>query len=456
MFKTFHVALREFIATVGTKGFIIGVILPPVLMGVVLTIMPLLLREAAPKVEGHVAIIDRSGQATESFQKYMSPDAVRGEMRDQLGRDGGPLVDSKQAEQGMKMAENMVLGSAQVSVRVLPPDADDAAERAQILTGEGKPESPDQRLALVVIPKESVTPAEGENPAELQILHQPKLAVQWVGIIQNAARRAVVDARLAANGLDAAKIRGLMAAPRTDTKSVTEKGDVKTSEALKMLLPGAFMFLLWIAVFTSGQYLLTSTIEEKSSRVMEVILSAVSPMQVLVGKILGQAAVGLLLLGFYAGAGLIGLSAFNRMSLIDPLNLIYLGIYFIIAFGSIACLFAAIGSAVSDVREAQSLLGPLMIVLVIPMMLWFPIIQNPNSVFAQVCSFIPPISPFIMVLRISGTEPVPFWQIPATIALGMVMVVVFAWAAAKIFRIGILMYGKPPNFITLVKWIRMA
>ncbi len=97
-----------------------------------------------------------------------------------------------------------------------------------------------------------------------------------------------------------------------------------------------------------------------------------------------------------------------------------------------------------------------MIVLVIPMMLWFPILRNPNSTFATVCSFIPPISPFIMVLRISGSEKIPAWEIPVSIAVGLVSVVVAAWAAAKIFRIGVLMYGKPPNFPTLIKWIRMA
>jgi len=128
----------------------------------------------------------------------------------------------------------------------------------------------------------------------------------------------------------------------------------------------------------------------------------------------------------------------------------------VIAYATIACIMAAIGAAVTEVTEAQSLLGPVMMILVIPMMLWMPIMRNPNSGFAQVCSFVPLINPFIMVLRISGSEPIPIWQIPASMIVGILTVVVLAWMSAKVFRIGVLMYGKPPNFRTLIKWVRMA
>ena len=144
------------------------------------------------------------------------------------------------------------------------------------------------------------------------------------------------------------------------------------------------------------------------------------------------------------------------LSIVPLINLVYLLVYFVIAFFMIAALMAAIGSAVSDIREAQSLLGPVMIVLIIPMALWMPILRNPNSMFAQVCSFVPPTSPFVMILRLSGSEAVPTWQIPVSIVLGAVYVWLSLWAAAKVFRVGVLMYGKPPDFRTLWKWIKMA
>lgn len=455
MYKTIQVALREFWATVATKGFVIGVFMPPLLAGIMIPLMSILMRGAAPKIEGHVALIDRSGLAAEGFQREMDPKAIAEKMGRFMDKNAKNIPGGENAA---KMGVQQALGQANVKVRVLPPDTDPEKAREEILAAAdaGRSSNPDSRLAVVVIPEETIKPASGKPGVPYQVLHAPKLAFQWIELIDRAARDAVVEARLKAGGLDPARVRDLSNPPSSEVKSVTRDGDVRTNEVAKLLVPGAFLFLLWIAVFTSGQYLLTSTIEEKSSRVMEVILSAVSPMQLLSGKIMGQACVGLVILLVYSSAGIAGLIAAAMFEMIDKMMLVYLFVYFFIAFASIACLFAAVGSAVSDIREAQALIGPVMIVLVIPMMLWFPILQNPNSTFAQVCSFVPPISPFIMVLRLAGSEAVPWWQIPATMLLGIGTVVVMAWMASKIFRIGVLMYGKPPNLATLIRWIRMA
>src|SRR6185295_18773559 len=117
-----------------------------------------------------------------------------------------------------------------------------------------------------------------------------------------------------------------------------------------------FMILLWVSVLVGGQGLLLSTIEEKSSRVMEVLLSAVSPMQLMVGKILGQMAVALLILIAYGGLGMSGLIVFALMDLIEPIKLVWFGCYFLIAFFSIASIMAAIGASVNEMREAQTLM----------------------------------------------------------------------------------------------------
>jgi ABC-2 type transport system permease protein len=98
-----------------------------------------------------------------------------------------------------------------------------------------------------------------------------------------------------------------------------------------------------------------------------------------------------------------------------------------------------------------------MVILIIPMLLWMPIIRQPNSTFATVASFIPPMTPFVMVLRLGqSSEVIPLWQIVAATGVGVVSVFVAVWAAAKIFRVGVLMYGKPPTPLTLLKWIRYA
>src|SRR6185436_10513048 len=123
---------------------------------------------------------------------------------------------------------------------------------------------------------------------------------------------------------------------------------------------------------------------------------------------------------------------------------------------TIAAMMAAVGSAVTDIHEAQALMMPVMLVVMVPMLLMMPIIYNPNGKMATTMSFIPPISPFVMVLRLSSSQPPPMWQAYLAVAIGIVTVFVAMKGAAKIFRIGVLMYGKPPNLATLIKWVRMA
>jgi ABC-2 type transport system permease protein len=166
--------------------------------------------------------------------------------------------------------------------------------------------------------------------------------------------------------------------------------------------------------------------------------------------------VGLLVLVLYAGAGILALIAATMLDLIAWQNVVFLLVYFVIAYFIVASLMAAIGAAVTELAEAQALMTPINLVLMIPMLLWLPIMRNPNGTFAQVCSFVPLINPFVMVLRISGPEQIPGWQIAASIFIGVLTVVALVWASAKIFRVGVLMYGKPPNFSTLLRWVRMA
>jgi ABC-2 type transport system permease protein len=462
--KIFHVASREFLATVLTKGFIFGILFPPLMIGIMSTVMPALMNKAAPKVKGHVAIIDATGQVAPRLADAFTEKALL-ERRDKRNAD---LIERSGVPDSMKNMAPSSVGAAAVAqapdlkLTLLPPDADVDAAKAEIRQNAataGKNDDPnaDPRLALVVVPKEAVQRVPGQPYKGFDLFVAPKLDIEVRSDIESQVKDAIVDARISAANLDAEAIKAITHRPDSSTKAITSSGEEKKqNDAAQFLIPAAFMFLLWISVFTCGQYLLSSTIEEKSNRVMEVLLSAVSPIQLMSGKILGQMCVGIAILCLYGGAGMFALVAFALLDVIDFMNLIYLGIYFVIAFSLIACVMAAVGSAVNDIREAQSLLGPIMIVLVIPMMLWMPILRNPNSTFAQIASFIPPIGPFVMVLRVAGSEKIPAWQIPASILVGFISVGVFLWATAKIFRIGVLMYGKAPNLGTLIRWIRMA
>jgi ABC-2 type transport system permease protein len=190
---------------------------------------------------------------------------------------------------------------------------------------------------------------------------------------------------------------------------------------------------------------------------MEVILSAVSPMQLLTGKILGYAMVSALIVGVYGSVGLAGLAAAAMADLVSPWSLALLAVYFVMAYAFVATMMAGAGSAVNDLQEAQSLLTPIMLVLTLPLLLFMPVTDHPNGWIATTMSFVPPAIPFIMALRLAASgDPVPAWQVVATIVWGFAWVGVFLWAGAKVFRVGILMQGKPPTPRELWRWIRMA
>jgi ABC-type Na+ efflux pump permease subunit len=202
--------------------------------------------------------------------------------------------------------------------------------------------------------------------------------------------------------------------------------------------------------------MLTTTIEEKSSRVIEVLLSAVSPMQLMAGKLLGHMAISLLAMSLYLGMGLSLLATFSLLGFLDFSLVLYLLLFFVLAFFTIGSIMMAVGSAVNDMREAQSLMTPMMLLLMAPWFLWFPISRNPDSTLAVVASFLPPVNSFAMLLRLASTHPPPAWQVWLSIGIGVLGVVGAVWFASKVFRIGLLMFGKPPDLRTLIRWVRNA
>jgi ABC-type Na+ efflux pump permease subunit len=223
---------------------------------------------------------------------------------------------------------------------------------------------------------------------------------------------------------------------------------------LAFMTPFAFMFLLFMGTFGISQGLLTSLIEEKGSRVIEVLLSAVSPTQLLAGKILGTVAVGFVLMLVWGGVGYMAAQKYHVAELVSTFRLVIAFLYFVPGFLLFASLLAAIGSACNELKDAQSMVFPLSMVTIVPMIFWFYLSEHPQSVISLALSFVPPITPMVMILRVCADPLTPLWQILATLALLWASVVVAIWAAGKIFRVGVLMYGKPPSVRELVHWLR--
>ena len=224
--------------------------------------------------------------------------------------------------------------------------------------------------------------------------------------------------------------------------------------AATFVMPFALMYLLFIALMSSAPQLLTAVIEEKMSRISEVLISSITPVQLMLGKLLGVAAVASLLALIYLGGGVYALLQTGQTELIQPALLAWFVVYLLCAVLMFGSVFVAIGAACSDLKDSQSMMQPIMIFLFLPMLASVVVLKQPNSTLSVVASLFPTASPFLMLIRLAMTPPPPLWQVGLSVALAIGTVVVFVWAAGKIFRVGLLMQGKPPNLPELWRWIR--
>ena len=472
MNKVFSIAIREFLATAMTKAFVFGILAVPAIGGLVLLLATLGLFETPPpKAEGTILVLDKTESAfvAEGLETFYSPEAMqtkRQEMREKIqeATENIPMGSEQQKEMATDMAVQQL--TPDVDVERLPEDADLEQAKQRV-----KDPSDDAFLLFVVDDRSVETPpsdaelrAAPESEREeasargtFEVYQAKDVRAQVVNSARDGVRDLIIEQRIRAAGLDPEQISELQRPPRSQTRTLTDAGEKASAGALSQLLPFAFFMLLWVSVMSGGQYLLMSTIEEKSTRVMEILLSAISPTQLLLGKIVGQGAVGILILALYGGIGIFAANYFDVLALIPTRLLVWALFYFFVAYAFFASLMAAAGSAVSDIREAQSLTSPIMFLLIIPFFLWVPITQAPQGVLATGISFVPPLTPFVMVLRMSqpGVE-LPIWELAATTLVALLGVAVMVFAAVKIFRVGVLMYGKPPSFWGLLKWIRYA
>ena len=467
MKKIFCVAKREFLATVTTKAFIIGMFLTPALIGVSLLIFPRMIDRTPPRVTGEIAIVDASGQVAEGLRAYLQPERFvqRREEQSRAAADAAPeelksiVAQSPEGQAAMQRQLAAAFGEApQLSVVVLDPGMDlEEAKNPLKTPASGSRAGEAGRLALIIMHPDAVQRAPGkERFGSYDLFVRSKLDDRIESDIRNGLREAIIEARVRNSGMSRDEIDALTTVQRPKSRTVTAEGERTTNQMFNQLLPAAFMILLLISSLTSSQSLLTSTIEEKSSRVVEVLLSAVSPLELMAGKILGQLAVGFVVLALYGGLGILALFSFAMFGLLDPVLIVFLLIFFIFASLTFAALMAAIGSAVSEIREAQGLLTPVMLVLMAPMMFWMPISREPNSAMAVAMSFVPGIGNFVTLLRMASNAPPPAWQVGLSIVICAAGAAGAVWAASKVFRIGLLMFGKPPTFGTLIRWIRMS
>jgi len=521
----FLVAWREYAENVKTKGFWIGICIFPILIYVSISASSWL--EKAKPVRNFV-LVDQSkslepsvDQALERLhqrgvlgafatyvQKYAKASAVDLEkvpgvdpkaMAEKWASDNPETVDEFLKSGGVKAALLQVRSMLKEGApeftepkrpfrKVELPAGIDATQSPGALAESLKPYLRGERdiqldgdkaelFAAVIIPADIFerTVRPGAMPS---LPGTEKLGIQYWSSnladedlkdeIERAMNEEVRRREYVEKGVDATQVAAVQNThlPFAALNPKKEAGSeaVSVADQIRQWAPVGFVYLLWVAIFTIAQMLLNNTIEEKSNRIIEVLLSSVTPGELMMGKLFGIAAVGLTMIGSWMTFLLVILKAKagpeakivnELLNVLQSSGLLYLFVlYFALGYLLYAGAFLAIGSMCNTLKEAQNMMQPVMVVMMVPLMTMMFIPKDPNGTLATVLSWIPCYTPFIMMNR-AAADP-PMFERVGTLALLIVSTAGVLWLSGRIFRLGILRTGQPPKMTELVRWLRSA
>jgi len=227
----------------------------------------------------------------------------------------------------------------------------------------------------------------------------------------------------------------------------------KDNKIVTKVIPLAAMMLLYVLVMTAVPTLLNQVLEEKMQKISEILISSVSPFQLLMGKLIGTVAVTLTLSSLYLASAFYLTSHFGIAEAIEPSFYAWFLLLLILALFMFGSVFSAIGAVCSEIKDSQSLMMPAVMMIVIPLFFVGAVIESPNSLFATALSLFPPSTPTIMMLRIALPPGPPLWQVLLSIIATGAFTILCVAVAGKIFRIGILSQGQTPSYARLIKWV---
>jgi ABC-2 type transport system permease protein len=422
MRKIWLIIKREYVTRVKTKGFVIGTLIVP-LIGIGFTSLVVFLVSHQSNQGLRLAIVDNAGG--------LAPSVI------------GSLDAKLPSGQPMYVVTETIDRPASAS------SVQDGL-RARIISGALD--------AYLVIPKDLSQSAElhTKNPG----------AYAQFGPITSALNQAVVEARLNARGIHVDDVRDIVRGEDLQVIKVSKEGEsVERGQTLGVAI--ALVILLYTSLLMYGIITMRSVLEEKTTRTMEVLISAVHPFELLAGKILGVAAVAftqfaiwsvsLALLATYgaAMAAMTGAGAALAGIHVPGVLLAYAGVYFFGGYFLYSAMFAAVGAACSNEQDAAQLQWIAMAPLVFTMVIYSLVLNDSTSRASVILSEIPFFAPVLMPLRVSLQVP-PAWQIALSIGLLFLSIVAVIYCSAKIYRVGILMYGKRPTLPELVRWLRYS
>jgi ABC-2 type transport system permease protein len=425
------VATSEFLSLVKTKGFIIGIMMLPVLVGASIGFQ-IFAQKRIDRDDHKFAVIDRTGDLYAPLaQAALEHNRKFG---DGAGQTGPHFTPTPVNPGGKSIDEVKLELSDEIKADRLFAFVDIPADIIDISVTRSEP-----------IGYYTETPSYGALP-------------DW---IESTLDKEVSARRFAKASVDPGMVAKLTRSTAVSKMGLVERnadGSVRqakeTNEIVTFVLPFGLMYLLFIAVMTTVPQLLTAVIEEKMSKISEVLVASVTPFQLMMGKLLGTATVSVLLALTYFSGGVYAIFSSGHWEFLQPHLMAWFLLFLICAVLMYGSIFIAIGAASSDMKDAQGMMQFAMLLVMMPMFITPVILRAPSSGIAVGASMFPTAAPFLMLVRLAMTPGPPLWQVLLSAVIMLASATLLVWCAGRIFRVGLLMQGKGATLPEMIRWIR--
>ena len=448
MKKLLAIIKREYIQRVRSRMFVAATILGPVMM-IMFTLVPSYIagfRSGGPK---RIAVVDESGKLFERVRDALAVSGDKGEADEYFP----PVANNTNTRDQIKMAGQFGESGFVVERREM-----ESLSLVEIKRQLNKRVQKGDLDIYIILPKDIL--ATGK--AEFYSRNTGDIFTRET--VENRLTQAVREQRLANENIPTSVLSEL---DRRVTLTATRvsNGSEEHDSGSGFYVVFGFGLVIYVTTLLYGQMVLGAVIEEKETRISELLFSSTNSFSLMMGKLIGVSMVALTQLAIWGlafvlvtgfGLGILAAQgAFISLPHIPASMFVYLGLYFLLGYFIYATIYALVGSVVSTVQEGGQLALPVALLLVTGFCLTFPIARSPNSSLAFWASMFPFFAPITMLVRIV-TETPPFWQIALSLAIGFATVVGLIWVAARIYRVGMLMTGKRASIPEVWRWVRQG
>jgi ABC-2 type transport system permease protein len=459
------VAGREYGDNVRTKGFVIGLLFFPLMLWAGIRVPRFLADKATPT--RYYCVVDRSNDLGEVVRAHLKSEATKRidlakaewfeKTKSQPEDRRKPFVEPKARFVEVPVPSGVVVDDTEGLKTALKPYL--VGEKKIVVDGKDA-----ELFALVVLPEDLAKRKKGAEFWTINLADSDLKEGVERSLEDELRRREFVSAGMQpAEVKRIAEIRVKVESKNPKKKEGDEK--VSTADVVRQWAPAGFVYLLFIGIMTVAQMLLNNTVEEKSNRIVEVLLSSVTSTELMTGKLVGIAGVGftMFLSWFTTGALVLRLSFGPEVDdiarmiftvIFTPQFIGAFAIYFTMAYLLYASVFLAIGALCNTLKDAQNFMGPVVMVMMVPVLTMMFIPKDPNGTLATVLSWVPIYSPFIMLNRVAADPPL--FDVIGTGALTIATTALMLLLAGRIFRVGILRTGQPPKIVELLRWMKQG